>query len=433
MRNQILDAVRKYTDLTLARDAEFIAGETRIRTSGAVWEADDVASLVDVALSRWYAGGRTVREFERLFAASVEQRYAVFCNSGSSANLLAIACLTSKRLKDKALKRGDEVITVAAGFPTTVNPIVQNGLVPVFVDINLPRYNALPHVISEAITEKTRAIFMAHTLGNPYHAKEIRDIADQNELFVIADCCDALGGKHHGKQLPYWADISTFSFFPAHHISTGEGGAVTTNDSLLYDIVRSFRDWGRACWCDVGQNGACGKRFGWKLGDLPHGFDHKYTYTEIGYNLKATDLQAALGISQLKKIGRFAEIRRDNWNYYRERFDEFEKYFILPEPTSNSEPSWFGFVVSVRDTAPFTRAELVRYLDENKIDTRMLFAGNLTRHPAYKDAKYRISGTLRKTDFVTNNTFWIGIAPVVTRPMQEYVVEKVSDFLKGYE
>lgn len=427
----VLDVVKEY--IQKEPKEKFVPGETVVRSSGAQWDADDVVALVDVALGRWYAGGRATQDFERTMTAAISQRYVTLCNSGSSANLLAISCLMSKRLKDRALKKGDEVITVAAGFPTTVNPIVQNGLVPVFIDINLPGYNALPNAISEAITKKTKAIFIAHTLGNPYRAREVRELADQNGLWFISDCCDALGSEHHGEPLPHWADISTFSFFPAHHIAMGEGGAVSTNSPLLNSVIRSMRDWGRDCWCEVGRNNTCGKRFDWKLGDLPHGFDHKYIYSEIGYNLKATDLQAALGVSQLKKLPKFTEARRETWRFYRDALDEYKAHLILPEHTAYSNPSPFGFLISVKDKSPFTRAELLAFLDKSKIDTRMLFAGNLTKHPAYKDIKYRVSGTLTKSDFVAANTFWIGVAPIISRPMREYVVERVAEFMGKYK
>ena len=429
-RDQILESVKSFID---QQNTEFKPGETYIRSSGAVWESDDVASLVNVALDRWYTEGKYAHEFERHFANAVKQRYVTLCNSGSSANLLAISALTSKSLKNRALKKGDEVIAVAAGFPTTVNPILQNGLVPVFVDVSLPTYNALPHAISEAVTDKTKAIFIAHTLGNPYHALEIRELADQNDLWVIADCCDALGSEYRGQPLPHYADISTYSFYPAHHISMGEGGAVTTNDSLLNKIIRSFRDWGRDCWCEPGKDNTCGKRFGWKLGKLPESFDHKYIYSHIGYNLKATDLQAALGITQIKKLPRFVEERRQNWQYYRDELDEFRKYLILPEHTAYSNPSWFGFTISIKENAPFTRSKFVSFLEHNKIGTRMLFAGNLTKHPAYKEVKYKVSETLTKTDFIMENTFWIGVAPIITRPMQKYVVKKFREFMRTNE
>lgn len=427
-RARVLEVVEKYIEKT---DKPFTPGETYVRSSGVNWGVDDVLSLTEAVLDGWYADGKRSYEFERHLATFVKQRHVTLCNSGSSANLLAMSALMSKQLKGRELKKGDEVITVAAGFPTTVNPIVQNGLIPVFVDINLPTYNTLPHAISEAISEKTKAIFIAHTLGNPYKAQEIRDIAEQNGLWVIADCCDGLGSEHHGQPLPFYADISTFSFYPAHHISTGEGGAVSTNNPLLNKIVRSFRDWGKSCWCPPGVDNTCGKRYDWKLGDLPHGFDHKYIFSEIGYNLKSTDLQAALGISQIKKLPRFIDERRRTWEFYREHLNEFKEFFVLPEPTAYSDPSWFGFMLTVKDKAPFTRNELVQYLEKNKIGTRMLFAGNLTKHPAYQDVKYRISDTLTKTDITMNSGLWLGVSPVVTPPMRNYVVEKFSEFIKS--
>lgn len=427
-KDKILELTRKYIN---SQEEVFVPGETYVRTSGARWDAEDVSNLVELALDRWYTDGKYAYEFERHLATFLKQRHVSLCNSGSSANLLAMSALMSKQLKGRELKKGDEVITVAAGFPTTVNPIVQNGLIPVFVDINLPTYNALPHAISEAISDKTRAIFIAHTLGNPYKAQEVRDIADQNGLWVIADCCDGLGSEHHGQPLPFYADISTFSFYPAHHISLGEGGAVSTNNPLLNKIILSFRDWGRDCWCMTGKDNTCGKRYDWKLGNLPHGFDHKYIYSEIGYNLKATDLQASLGIGQIKKLPKFIDERRRTWELYREHLNEFKEFFVLPEPTAYSDPSWFGFMLTVKDKAPFTRNDLVQYLENNKIGTRMLFAGNLTKHPAYQDVKYRISDTLTKTDIVTNSGFWLGVSPVVTPPMRNYVVEKISEFIKS--
>ena len=336
--DKILSLTESYID-EKNKANKFIAGVTRVRTSGAAWDGNDISSLVKACLDAWITDGTESYEFEKLLSTFLKQRYGVFCNSGSSANLLAMSALTSKRLGSRALKRGDEVITVAAGFPTTINPIIQNGLVPVFVDISLPSYNALPHAIEEAITDKTKAIMIAHTLGNPYKAQEVRDIADRSELWVIADCCDALGAEYEGKSLPSFADMSTFSFYPAHHISAGEGGAITTNSPILDKILRSFRDWGRDCWCQTGKDNTCGKRYGFDLGDLPNGFDHKYTYSEIGYNLKATDLQAALVASQIKKLPRFIDARRRTWEFYREHFSELEKYFILPEPTYKSNPS----------------------------------------------------------------------------------------------
>lgn len=428
IKEKIKDQVRKYLE-SLDRQM-FSAGQTYIRSSGVDWEVDDVLSLVDTVLSLNYADGAMAYEFERLLAGVVKQRFVTLCNSGSSANLLALSALTSKEFGDKALKKGDEVIVVAAGFPTTTNPVLQNGLTPVFVDISLPTYNALPFAIEEAVSDKTRAIFIAHTLGNPYKAQDVRDIADRNNLWVIADCCDALGAEHKGQPLPFWADISTFSFYPAHHITMAEGGAVATNNPRINKIVRSFRDWGKDCWCKPGKDNTCGKRYGWCLGDLPQGFDHKYIFSEVGYNLKATDLQAALGVSQIKKLPRFVDARNRTWEFYREQFDSLKEFFVLPEPTSFSKPSWFGFLLTVRDSAPFTRNDLAQYLEENKIGTRMLFAGNLTKHPAYIDQKYRISGVLKKTDIVMNGSLWLGVSPVVTPEMRNYVAEKMFEFVR---
>lgn len=427
-KDKILALVERYIN---SQEEKFVAGETYVRSSGAVWEADDVASLVKLALDRWYTDGAYGYEFERYLAGVIKQRHVTLCNSGSSANLLAVSALMSRQLKGKELRKGDEVITVAAGFPTTVNPIIQNGLIPVFVDTSLPTYNALPHAIEEAISDRTRAIFIAHTLGNPYQAEAIRDLANRSGLWVIADCCDALGAEYDHKPLPSFADISTFSFYPAHHISMGEGGAVSTDSPMLNKIIRAFRDWGRDCWCLPGKDNTCGKRFGWQLGDLPCAFDHKYTYSEVGYNLKATDLQAALGVTQIKKLPRFVETRRETWKFYREAFAPLAKHLVLPEATLRSDPSWFGFTITVRDDAPFNREELVNYLEESKVGTRMLFGGNLTKQPAYADVKYRVSGALKKTDTVMNQTFWIGVAPIITPPMREYVAEKMTEFVKS--
>lgn len=436
-KTKILDLTRKYVDEQGGFDAfhsnEFVDGQTYVRTSGSTWNADDVVALVDVALDRWYTDGKCAHEFERLLATTIKQRHVSLVNSGSSANLLAVSALMSKHLKGREMKPGDEVITVACGFPTTVNPIIQNGLVPVFVDTHLPHYNALPNAIEEAITEKTKAIFMAHTLGNPYKAKEIRDIADRNELWVISDCCDALGAEHHGQPLPYWADISTFSFYPAHHISLAEGGAVSTDSPLLNKIIRSYRDWGRDCWCEPGKDNTCGKRFNYQLGQLPAGFDHKYTYSHVGYNLKATDLQAALGVNQIKRLSKNVEARRDNWNFYREIFGDLSNFLILPEATPHSNPSWFGFMIAVKKDAPFTRRELVTFLEDHKVGTRMLFAGNLTKQPAYEGVKYKVSGVLKCTDDVMERGFWIGVFSGITKPMREYVADIMFEFMKKYK
>ncbi len=426
-KDEILVEIKKY--ISEQNKKPFIPGETYIPSSGATWSADDIAEVVDVLVEKWFGGGKT-HDFERLLAAFLKQRHVIMCNSGSSANLLALSALTSRELGDRRLVPGDEVITVAAGFPTTVNPIIQNGLIPVFVDIQPPQYNALPHVIEEAVSEKTKAVFIAHTLGNPLKARDIRDLCDRNNLWFISDSCDALGAENHGEPICHWADLSTYSFYPAHHISTMEGGAVSTNNPRLNKIVRSFRSWGKDCWCTPGKDNTCGKRYGWQLGELPYGFDHKYIFSEIGYNLKSSDLHAALGINQVKRIHKYIDTRNDNWNFYREAFEEFKKFFLLPEPTAHSKPSWFGFMLTIKENAPFSRRELVTFLEKNKIGSRMLFAGNLTKQPAYIGIKYRINEPLVKTDRVMNDGFWIGVYQGVTRPMQEYVVERFREFLK---
>ena len=429
-KSEILSSVKTYID---SRKNVFVAGETYVPTSGNIWNGDDISEVVGCALDAWITDGAVVNDFERLLASIVKQRHVVFCNSGSSANLLAVSALMSKSLGNRRLKPGDEVITVAAGFPTTVNPIIQNGLVPVFIDINLPQYNALPNAIEEAISHKTKAIFIAHTLGNPYKARDVRDLCDRNELWFISDNCDALGARNHGEPLAHWADVSTFSFYPAHHISTGEGGAVSTNNPRLNKIIRSIRDWGRDCWCLTGRDNTCGKRFDWKLGDLPFGFDHKYIYSEIGYNLKSSDLHAALGLNQLKRLSQNITTRNDNWTYYRCMLDELKEFFVMPEQAPYSEPSWFGFMLTVKENAPFSRRDIMTFLEEGKIGSRTLFAGNLTKHPAYQDVKYRISDTLVKTDRIMRDGFWIGVYQGITEQMREYVVEKFMEFCKRYK
>lgn len=429
-KSKILDSVKKYIE-----DQEkktFIPGETYIPTSGATWDASDIAQSVEVLLEMWY-DGKTIHDFERLLAGITKQRHVSMCNSGSSASLLAISALMSKSLGERRLKPGDEVITVAAGFPTTVNPIVQNGLVPVFIDINLPQYNALPNAVEEAISDKTKAVYFAHTLGNPFKARDIRDLCDRNELWFVSDNCDALGAENHGEPLAHWADISTYSFYPAHHVSTMEGGAVSTNNPRIKSVAESLRGWGRDCWCHPGHDNTCGKRYDWQLGELPYGFDHKYIFSEIGYNLKSTDIMAALGLNQLKRLNQFVSARNENWQFYRDELEDLKEFFILPEPAPYSKPSWFGFMATVKDSAPFSRRDVVTFLEENRIGSRMLFAGNLIRHPAYQDVKYRVSDTLVKTDKVMNNGFWIGVYQGITSQMREYVVDKLHQFCRTYK
>jgi len=352
----------------------------------------------------------------------------MLCNSGSSANLLALSALTSPKLEERALKPGDEVITVAAGFPTTINPIVQNQLTPVFLDVEMGTYNVDTTYLEEAITSKTKAIMIAHTLGNPFDLDTVMTIANKHNLWLIEDNCDAVGAKYNGRLTGSFGHLSSVSFYPAHHITMGEGGCVLTQQPQLKKLVESFRDWGRDCWCAPGVANTCGKRFDWQLGDLPEGYDHKYIYSHVGYNLKLTDMQAAVGVAQLKKLPQFLETRQRNWQQLYDGLKAFKEYLILPEATPNSEPSWFGFLLSVRPDAPFTRNELVRYLEENHVATRLLFSGNITRQPAYQHVNYRIVGELTNTDIVMNQTFWVGVYPKLTPQMIDYALSVFADF-----
>jgi CDP-6-deoxy-D-xylo-4-hexulose-3-dehydrase len=429
LRQQILLLVAEYTRQRHAPRA-FVPGETVIPPSGKVFGAEEVCNAVDASLDFWLTTGRFNAEFERRLAEFLGVRWAVTTNSGSSANLLAIAALTSPKLGDQALVPCDEIITVAAGFPTTVNPAVQHRLIPVFVDVDIPTYNIQPDAIRAAITPKTRAIMVAHTLGNPFNLAEVVAIAREHDLWLIEDCCDALGSRYNGQLVGSFGDIATLSFYPAHHITMGEGGAIFSNDSQLKVLVESFRDWGRDCWCDPGKDNTCGKRFQWQLGDLPFGYDHKYVYSHIGYNLKITDFQAAVGLAQLDRLSGFIAQRRANFAYLREHLQPFEEFLILPEATPNSEPSWFGFPITVRPRAPFSRLDLLTFYDAAKIGSRLLFAGNLTRQPAYKDVVYRISGALTNTDIVMNQTFWLGIYPGITTEMMDFVAERTAAFIK---
>jgi CDP-4-dehydro-6-deoxyglucose reductase, E1 len=429
LREQILKLVTEYA---LQRHAPrpFLPGESVIPPSGKVFGAEEVCNAVDASLDFWLTTGRFNAEFERKLAEFLDIRFAVTTNSGSSANLLAIAALTSPKLGDRALCPGDEVITVAAGFPTTVNPAVQYGLVPVFVDVDIPTYNIQADKIEAAVSAKTRAIMVAHTLGNPFNLSEVMRIAKKYDLWVIEDCCDALGATYNGQLVGTFGDIATLSFYPAHHITMGEGGAVLTRDGQLKVLIESFRDWGRDCWCDPGNDNTCGKRFQWQLGDLPLGYDHKYVYSHIGYNLKITDFQAAVGVAQLDRVRGFIAQRRANFAYLRERLKPFEEFLILPEATPNSDPSWFGFPITVRPEAPFSRLELLTFYDASKIGSRLLFSGNLTCQPAYKNVHYRISGTLDNTDTIMNQTFWLGIYPGITQEMMDFVAQRTEALIK---
>ncbi len=403
----------------------FVPGVTPIRASGSVLDADDIRSLVECALGGWITAGPLADRFEKEFARAAGARTASLCNSGSSANLLAVSALTSGWAIDVGrppLRRGDEVITVAAAFPTTVNPIIQNGLIPVFVDVTLPSYQVDVGQLEAARSSRTRAVMLAHTLGNPFDVEAVVAFCRRNCLWLIEDCCDALGSSWKGQPCGTFGELSTCSFFPAHHITTGEGGAVMTNVPGLKKIVESFRDWGRDCFCAPGCDNTCGRRFSQPgRGQLPAGFDHKYTFSHIGYNLKSTELAAALGLSQLQKLPAFIEARKRNFATLRRVLEGLQEFFISPEATAGGDPSWFGFPLSVRQGAPFTREELVRHLEEKKIGTRMLFGGNLLRHPAYQNIRHRTFGELANSDFVMRNSFWIGVQPALTDEMLEYV------------
>lgn len=412
---------------------KFIPGETPVNYAGRIYDEKEMINLVDSALDFWLTAGRYAQKFEKEFAEFLGVKYCLLTNSGSSANLLAISALTSPKLGERRLKPGDEVITTACGFPTTLNPIIQNNLTPVFIDVGLGDYNVITEEIEKAISKKTKAIFVANTLGNPVNLDKISEIAKKYNLWFIEDNCDALGSKYKGRYTGTFGDISTSSFYPAHHITMGEGGAVLTDNLLLKKIIASFRDWGRDCWCEPGHDNSCGKRFSWQLGKLPFGYDHKYIYSHIGYNLKVTDMQAAVGVAQLEKLPSFIKVRKDNFALIYKFLKRYEKYFVLPQATKNAEPSWFGFPILLKPDAPFTRAEIVDYLEENKIATRMLFGGNLTKQPAYQDIQYRISGSLKNTDLVMDKLFWIGVYPGIDKDRLNYMIDVFRKFLEKYE
>jgi len=430
LRAKILELTAEYVAAEFP-ERPFVPGTSSVPVAGRVFDAADVQSLIDSGLDFWLTEGRFARQFEREFAQFFKLRHSVLVNSGSSANLLALTCLTSPLLKERQLKPGDEVITVATGFPTTVNPIFQNQLTPVFLDVCIPTYNIDVSRLESALSERTRAVMLAHTLGNPFELGAVRDFCRQHNLWLVEDCCDAVGALYDGKMVGTFGDVATVSFYPAHHITMGEGGAILTDRPLLEKIIESFRDWGRDCWCEPGKDNTCNKRFDWQLGGLPHGYDHKYTYSHIGYNLKATDMQAAVGVTQLRKLESFIEKRRQNFAYLAGELSSLQEFFLLPEATPKSDPSWFGFPLLVRDTAPFSRDELVRHLNSCLIGTRLLFGGNLIRQPAYLDREYRVVGDLTNSDEVMHRVFWIGVYPGLTRPMLDYVVETIRNFCEA--
>jgi CDP-6-deoxy-D-xylo-4-hexulose-3-dehydrase len=393
--------------------------------SGRVFDAAELQHLVDASLDFWLTTGRFAAQFEQEFAAFFGLRHGMLVNSGSSANLLALTALTSPTLGERALRPGDEVITVAAGFPTTVNPIIQNQMVPVFVDVTIPTYNIDTSQLEAALSTRTRAVMLAHTLGNPFDLATVSAFARQHNLWLIEDCCDAVGATYNERHVGTFGDFATVSFYPAHHITMGEGGCILTDRPALKKLVESFRDWGRDCWCDPGKENTCGKRFDWQLGGLPHGYDHKYIYSHVGYNLKLTDMQAAVGVAQLRKLRDFIETRQRNFQTLYKGLTDLQEFFILPEATDLSEPSWFGFPMSVRPGAPFSRDQLIRYLEEHQVRTRLVFAGNLVQQPAYRNVQYRLVGSLEKTDFVMTQSFWIGLYPGLSHEALSYTVDTI--------
>ncbi|SHG21624.1 lipopolysaccharide biosynthesis protein RfbH [Streptoalloteichus hindustanus] len=430
LRSRILELVRDY-DRRRAEEVVFRPGVTPILPSGAVLDDSDRVALVEAALELRIAAGRSATAFERAFARAIGLRKAHLTNSGSSANLLALSALASPQLGSARLRPGDEVITVASGFPTTVNPILQLGMTPVFVDVELGTYNTTAERVAAAIGHRTRAVMIAHALGNPYEAAEIADLATEHDLYLVEDNCDAVGSRYRGRLTGVFGDLSTVSFYPAHHLTSGEGGCVLTDNLVLARIVESLRDWGRDCWCEPGENDVCRKRFTYQMGELPHGYDHKYIFSHVGYNLKTTDLQAALAHSQLARLPEFGRLRRRNWRLLREGLDGLP-WLLLPRATHDSDPSWFGFALTVAPDAPFGRADIVRFLESRRIGTRLLFAGNLTRHPAYLGQHYRISGELTNSDVVTERTFWIGVYPGITVEMVGYMVASIRDFITSH-
>ena len=428
LKKEILQKVSEYGKLKYKTNS-FVAKESVIPPSGKVLDENELTHMVDASLDGWLTTGRFNDEFEKKLANFLGVKYLLTTNSGSSANLLAFSALTSDQLGDRAIRPGDEVITVAGGFPTTVNPMMHYGITPVFVDLDLLTHNIDVTQLENAYSPNVKAIMLAHSLGNPFNLKAILDFCKKYNLWLIEDNCDALGSKYNGQLTGTFGDIGTLSFYPAHHITMGEGGAVFTQNAKLKKIIESFRDWGRDCYCQPGKDNTCGKRFNWQLGDLPQGYDHKYTYSHMGFNLKITDMQAACGLAQLDKLDSFIQARKDNFDYLKAKLQSCEDFIHLPEATENSDPSWFGFLITLKENAGVSRVNFLQYLDQNKIGTRLLFAGNLTKQPYMKNRQYRIVGNLENTDYIMNNSFWIGVYPGLTREMLDYVIMHIETFL----
>lgn len=427
IRQEISQLVERYAQTALAAKP-FVGGETVIPPSGKVIGARELQLMVEASLDGWLTTGRFNAEFEKKLAAFIGVNHLLTVNSGSSANLVAFSTLTSPKLGDRAIKKGDEVIGVAAGFPTTVNPIVQFGAIPVFVDVDMATHNINADLIEAAITPKTKAIMLAHTLGNPFNLSKVKELCEKYNLWLVEDCCDALGATYDGKMVGTFGDIATLSFYPAHHITMGEGGAVFTNNAQLRMIAESFRDWGRDCYCAPGCDDTCGNRFGQQFGSLPHGYDHKYVYAHLGYNLKITDMQAACGLAQLDRAAEFVEARKRNFNLLKDRLASLSDFLEITEPTPNSEPSWFGFPVTLKESSGVKRVDLLKFLDQHKIGTRLLFAGNLTRQPYFHGVEHRVVGDLTNTDRTMNQTFWLGVQPSLGQEHFDYVGEKLEEF-----
>ena len=428
IREQILKLTREYYKEKFSEN-NFIPGKSRVNYAGRVFDEKELINLVDSSLDFWLTEGRFSEQFAERISDFLGIQNVILVNSGSSANLIAFSALTSEKLGDKRLKPGDEVISVAAGFPSTVTPLIQNNCVPVFVDVDIPTYNIDIEMMKKAISERTKCIFIAHTLGNPFNIDAVLKLAKEHNLWVIEDNCDAFGSKYKGKYTGTFGDISTISFYPAHHITTGEGGAVVTDNEQLAKIIKSFRDWGRDCYCAGGENNTCGKRFSQQFGTLPYGYDHKYVYSEIGYNLKMTDMQAAVGAAQIEKLPSFCEDRKTNFLELKRIFAKYSKFFILPEATPNSDPAWFSFIVTVKENAPFKRDELTKYLNDNLIETRNLFAGNMVRQPVFINKNFRIAEHLNNSDFVMNNTFFLGTYPGNTKEKLDYIETIIDSFM----